>query len=93
MEEENTMVDIPVQEIDIVVSLGSSCIVRKLLGDQIVGKEIIKNPLIRAWRPTSWVTLNDLGPNMFLIEFEHSWDKSKIMKGRDKSQILYIWTP
>jgi hypothetical protein len=53
MEEENTMVDIPVQEIDIVVSLGSSCIVRKLLGDQIVGKEIIKNPLIRAWRPTS----------------------------------------
>ena len=51
MEEENTMVDILEQEIDIVVSLGSSCIVGKLLADQVVGKEIIKSPLIRAWCP------------------------------------------
>ena len=41
-------VDIPEQEIRPMVSLRSSCVVGKLLANRIMGKEIIKTPLIRA---------------------------------------------
>jgi hypothetical protein len=51
------------------VSLGSLCVVGKLLVDRIMGKEIIKTPLIQAWCLTAFKAL---GPNLFLIEFEHS---------------------
>jgi hypothetical protein len=43
-----------------------------------MGKEIIKTPLIQAWCPTAFKAL---GPNLLLIEFEHSWDKSRILEG------------
>jgi hypothetical protein len=56
MEVENVRVDISEQEVDSVVMLGLACIVGKLLADRVVGKEILKTPLIRAWRPTGWVT-------------------------------------
>ena len=61
---------------------GSTCMVGKLLADRVVGKEIIKTPLIRAWQPTERVSFKTVRENTFLIEFANEWDKARIMEGR-----------
>jgi len=38
--------------------------------------------LIRGWQPSSTTVVKNLGNNLFLIEFQHSWDKSRVLEGR-----------
>jgi hypothetical protein len=82
MEVETEEVDAPDAAMEPLVDRGTPCVVGKLLADRTLEKEILKTPLIRAWQPTGWVSFKTLGPNLFLIEFEHEWDKVRIMEGR-----------
>ncbi|XP_059436731.1 uncharacterized protein LOC132169771 [Corylus avellana] len=82
MEEEDVRLGISENGIAPLVDRGNACVVGKLLADRTVGKEIVKTPLLRAWQPTGRVSFKTLGPNLFLIDFEHEWDKSRIMEGR-----------
>jgi hypothetical protein len=79
---ETEEVEAPDAAIEPLVDRGTVCVVGKLLADRILGKEILKTPLVRAWQPTGWVSFKTLGPNLFLIEFEHREDKIQIMEGR-----------
>jgi hypothetical protein len=82
MEEEDEEVVAPEIEVMPMVDRGSACVVGKLLADRLVGKEVIKTPLIRAWQPTKSVTFKTLGTNLFLIDFEDECDKIRVMEGR-----------
>ena len=83
MEVEDVGVDIDLGTAAPMVTRGSSCIVGKFLVDRNVSKEVIKTPLIRAWHPSRWVTLfKELRANLFLIDFENSWDKDRVLEGR-----------
>ncbi|XP_059455041.1 uncharacterized protein LOC132185261 [Corylus avellana] len=64
------------------VKRGQSCLVGKLVSDRMVSKEIIRSKLIRGWRPTGSLSFKVLGDNLFLLDFEHSWDKSHVLEGR-----------
>ena len=79
---ETEEVEAPDATLEPLVDRGTACAVGKLLADRTVGKEILKTPMIRAWHPTGWVSFKTLGPNLFLIEFEHEWDKTRILEGR-----------
>jgi hypothetical protein len=59
-------------------SRGKSCMVGKLISDRVIGKDAIKSTLIRGWRPAGTIGFKVLGDNIFLLEFEHSWDKSRV---------------
>ena len=50
--------------------------------DRFIGKEIIKRYLLMGWRPLGSFSLKVLRENMFLIDFEHSWEKSMVLEGR-----------
>jgi hypothetical protein len=50
--------------------------------ERLVSKETIKSKLIRRWRPKSSLSFKILGDNLFLIEFEDLWDKSRVLEGR-----------
>jgi hypothetical protein len=63
-------------------SRGNACIVGKLLAECVVSKDIIKTPLLRAWKPSGCITFKNMGINMFLIEFKNTWDKSRVLEGR-----------
>lgn len=67
------------------VDRGNSCLVGKLIADRTMPKDIIKLHLSRAWKPTSFVIFRVLGENLFLIGFEHDWDKARVMEG-------HLWT-
>jgi hypothetical protein len=56
--------------------------VGKLLTERFVDKDVLKTPMIRAWKPTGSVSFKQLGPNLFLIDFQNWWDKDRILEGR-----------
>ena len=82
LEEEDEEVDILKEEVHTVAARGQLCVVGKLVGDKYVSKETIKTALLRWWRPKESIRFKVLGENLFLIEFEKSGDKKKVLDGR-----------
>jgi hypothetical protein len=82
LEEENLGVSVESTEIVPLESRGKDCLVGKLISDRIVPKEFLRVPLIRAWRPKGNVKFSMLGENKFVVEFESSGDKARVMAGR-----------
>lgn len=85
MEEEIVSLGIIEHGIAPLVDRGHAYVIGKLLVDRTVGREIAKTPLIQAWQPTGKGLFKTLGVNLFLIDFEHEWDKSRIMEGRPRT--------
>jgi hypothetical protein len=56
--------------------------VGKLLTERTITKEVLKIPMVCAWKPTGSVSFRTLGPNLFVIDFEKWWDKDRILEGR-----------
>jgi hypothetical protein len=82
MEEENVGVSVGNNELEPLVSRGEACVVGKIQSDRVIPKEFFKAPLIRAWRPSGAVSFRVMGENLFLADFENSWDKTRILEGR-----------
>jgi hypothetical protein len=81
LEEEDEEVDILEEEVHSVAARGQLYVVGKLIGDKYVSKETLKTALVRWWRPEKSVCFKVLGENLFLIEFEKSEDKKKVLDG------------
>jgi hypothetical protein len=81
-EEESLEVEATKQGLHYIAARGRSCLVGKLLADCLIGKDAIKATLIRGQKPTRTTILKNLGENLFLVEFEHVWDKSRVLEGR-----------
>jgi hypothetical protein len=82
LEEENLGFSVESTEIVPLVSRGKDWLVGKLISDRIVPKEFLRVPLIRAWRPKGIVKFSMLGENKFVVDFESSGDKARVMAGR-----------
>ncbi len=82
LDEENTGVSIQDSELVPLVSRGKFCLVGKLLADRVVAKDFLRGPLLRMWKPGGPVSFKGLGENIFLVEFDNEWDKTKVMEGR-----------
>jgi hypothetical protein len=82
LEEESLEVEFPVLGGESITAQGCSCLVGKLLVDRFFEKDTLKSMLIRGWQPSSTTVVKNLGNNLFLIEFQHSWDKSRVLEGR-----------
>jgi hypothetical protein len=81
-EEEDVEIEIQKEAMEGMVSRGKSCLEGKLISDHFVSKEAIKSTLICWWKPFGQLTFKVLGENLFLIEFEHSKDKSRVLDWR-----------
>lgn len=55
---------------------------RKLFVDRTIRKDTIKSTLLRGWRPDGTTMFKTLRENLFLLEFEHAWDKERVLEGR-----------
>jgi hypothetical protein len=78
---ESLTMEVPTKGLTTIDDGGKSCLVGKLLTDRIIGKDTIKSTLIRGWRPSGTMVFKNLGDNLFLMEFEHVWDKSRVLEG------------
>lgn len=70
------------EDLEGVVTRGKLCLVGKLLADRVMSKEQIKSSLLRGWKLTGTCTFKLLEENLFVIEFQHAWDKSNVLEGR-----------
>jgi hypothetical protein len=60
----------------------TSCLVGKWISDRFISKEVVKSFLIRGLKPEGRVTFKVVGDNVFLMEFEHEWEKAKVLEWR-----------
>ncbi|XP_059460346.1 uncharacterized protein LOC132189616 [Corylus avellana] len=81
-EEEQDGLEVAEEDVEEITAKGSHCLVGKLISDRFIGKRIIRAKLIRGWRPTGSLEFKVLGENTFLMDFEHEWDKIRVMEGR-----------
>jgi hypothetical protein len=81
-EEEDVDVEVQSEVFEETMAQGQTRAVGKLLADRYVGKETIRSAMIGLWRPTGHLGFKVLGTNIFLIEFQYSWDKSRVLEGR-----------
>ena len=70
------------EEVEGISIQGTHCLVGKLILERLIGKDLIQKNMVRSWRPTGSMAFKVFGENLFLLEFEHEWDKSRIMEGR-----------
>jgi hypothetical protein len=81
-EEESVVVAVHEENLEDYNLRGQACLVGKLIAERIVGKDTIRKSIVRWWKPTGSLSFRVLGENLFLIEFENSWDKSRVLEGR-----------
>jgi hypothetical protein len=78
-EDENLGIVIKAQTVSLLIQRRHSCMVGKLLSERTISKEVLKVPMVRAWKPTRSVSFKTLGPNLFIIDLENWWDKDQIL--------------
>ena len=81
LDEEGVGVDAIGGVMEVLESKGQSCLVGKLITKRIIRKESIRSTLIRGWRSTGSISFKVIGENLFLLDFEHYWDKSRVLEG------------
>lgn len=81
-EGENDEVIVQQQAVEEIVTRGNSCLVGKLIADRIIGKDTIRPKLLQLWRLSGLTSFKVIGENLFLVDFEHSWDKTRVLEGR-----------
>jgi hypothetical protein len=81
-EEESLGVEVVEQGMHEIGSRGKACMVSKLFSDRLIGKDAIRSTPVRAWRPEGTLVFKVLGDNIFLLEFEHFWEKDRVKEGQ-----------
>jgi hypothetical protein len=81
-EDENPGIVIKPQTFSPLLQRGRSCLVGKLLAERTITKEVLKTPMVRAWKLSGSVSFRTLGPNLFIVDCENWWDKDRILEGR-----------
>jgi hypothetical protein len=64
-----------------IASSGRVCILGKLIVDLMISKETLQYTLMRWRKPVENHSFKILGENLFLIDFESSRDKKRVLKG------------
>lgn len=77
-EAEDVELEIPGGKFQKVVSRVQTCIVGKLIADQLVSKEVLKDSLSLWWKLRGELSFKVLGDNLFLIDFTHKEDKEHV---------------
>lgn len=47
-----------------------------------MNKEAFKTTLAKVWNPMGWIKFNEVGENIYVLEFENVIDKEKVLQGR-----------
>lgn len=57
------------------------CLVGRFLTDRPIRVHIMKDRMAGVWRPLEGVTIRELKPGLFLIQFYHRVDVQRVLKG------------
>ena len=60
--------------------VGRNCVVMKVLTHKWLNIEALRKNLRMIWKPTKGVQINEIGDELFLVEFGEGRDKKRIME-------------
>ncbi|KAE8023101.1 hypothetical protein FH972_008846 [Carpinus fangiana] len=81
-EDEDEAVEVQATDFQEVTNWGRDCVIGKLVSDRYVSMETVKNRLQRGWKSKGTLNFKALGENLFIIEFEFTQDKKRVLEGR-----------
>lgn len=79
---EKTGIAIQLEDVAETTRRGGLCLVGKLLSARVVGCEIVRTTLLRAWHLIESVSFKTLNDNLFLLEFDLEEDLEWVLTGR-----------
>ena len=59
--------------------VGKNCIVMRVLSHKCMDIEALRKNLRMLWKPNKGMQINEIGDNLFLVEFGEGWDKKRVM--------------
>lgn len=69
------------EEEDVLIAHRSDkCSLFKLLSIKHFNKEAFKNAMMRLWHPNKALSIRDISPNLFLVEFDDNKDKEQVKR-------------
>lgn len=61
---------------------GLHCLFELIITEKGLNKEAFKNKMPQVWKLEGWVSFKEVCENCYLIEFQKSSEKTKILQGR-----------
>jgi hypothetical protein len=62
-------------------SLGSNCLLGRLITDKYFNKAALKSSMLRLWGVTRGITIKQIGENLFVFQFPNEHERSRVMNG------------
>ncbi|KAG6730514.1 hypothetical protein I3842_01G084000 [Carya illinoinensis] len=61
---------------------GEHCLLAMVFNDRAANREAFKSTMAKIWNLEGWLTFMEIGLNKFLMEFQLTSDKVKVVRGR-----------
>jgi hypothetical protein len=81
-EEEATGFIVHEEVLNEIVQRGQNCVVGKFFANRTLGKSTLRLILMGGWQPSGNLSIQSLGDNLFIMDFEYAWEKSRVLEGR-----------
>ncbi|XP_042969146.1 uncharacterized protein LOC122301843 [Carya illinoinensis] len=81
-EDEQAFVKVSDKDLMEAAQRGSFCLLAKVITERIFNKEAFRSTMLQVWKLEGAVTFTELGESSFIMEFEMTTDKDKILRGR-----------
>lgn len=70
-DQEKDGVKVPQTEVDKGVGKGKLCLMVLAVSERMINKEAFHMTMSKVWNKVGWIQFKDMGPNKFLVEFQH----------------------
>ncbi|XP_042954583.1 uncharacterized protein LOC122290994 [Carya illinoinensis] len=81
-EEEKQEISIPSKEVQVSFEKSKKCLAAHVVVEKEVNRGAFQATMIKAWKVEGQTSFKNLGSNRFLIEFQNSKDKERVMVAR-----------
>ena len=78
-EEEGESISLGSSTMEAAKLVGKNCIVMRVLSHKCMNIEALRKNLRMLWKPNKGMQINEIGDNLFLVEFGEGRDKKRVM--------------
>jgi hypothetical protein len=62
-------------------TIGSKCLLGKLITDKLFSKEVLKTTMLRLWGASRGITTTNISDNLFAFQFPNEYERMRVLNG------------
>ncbi|GMY09617.1 hypothetical protein FCV25MIE_04856 [Fagus crenata] len=62
-------------------TIGSKCLLGKLITDKLFNKEALKTTMLRLWGASRGITATNISDNLFAFQFPNEYERTRVLNG------------